>query len=282
MPHAEPSKGKSRTALATAPRCLHTWSSQQWLRSGTGSTRAPAAPDPNTHTGTQTITAGFVISPVTDHETPHAVAHSVPSVSALRHTRPPRTQAAVSEQPILTMKVHKLGFARIRAQRKGQQLRPAKHNQVWHQEQPREGHCLSSDACPQSETCSLPRPQHRIGAQVIPLEAGHNMATSHFARVAGNNILQQPRDLTNAAGTGGSGHLSRYALDQGKHRFATCHPPYHQMPLSIVPNRPFFCKLGLMYTKQRHGLSNRAVPCTARMGAESWIPRTGGSPSAGC
>lgn len=108
MPHAEPSKGKSRTALATAPRCLHIWSSQQWLRSGTGSTHAPAAPDPNTHTGTQTITAGFVISPVTDRETPHAVAHSVPSVSALRHARPPRTQAAVSEQPILTMKVHNL------------------------------------------------------------------------------------------------------------------------------------------------------------------------------
>lgn len=65
------------------------------------------------------------------------------------------------------------------------------------------------------------------------------MATSLFTPVAGNYILKQPRDPTNAVGTGKPECLfqaragSRQSHPQ--HPLCDTHPPYHQMLLSIAP-----------------------------------------------
>lgn len=108
------------------------------------------------------------------------------------------------------------------------------------------------------------------------------MATSLFAHVAGNDILKQSRGLTNAIGTGKSDCLFQVHAGsrQSTPRNITCatHHPLYQVLLSIALNRPFFCKLGLTCAKQPHVDPNR-VPCTSRMGAESWIPKTASSPS---
>lgn len=64
--------------------------------------------------------------PITARESPLTVAQSALSVSALWHMPLPKTWAAVSEQPILAIKIHKLGFVQITAQRKGQQFSPPK------------------------------------------------------------------------------------------------------------------------------------------------------------
>lgn len=116
---------------------------------------------------------------------------------------------------------------------------------------------------------------------------GSTSRYGHFTfcpRCTERYLCEQSRGLPNAVRTGKSEHLFRVRAGSRQSTpanvaCATCHAPFRQILLSIAPNGPFFCKLGLRCAKQPHGVSNRAGPCTSGMGAESWIPKAAGSPS---